>query len=128
MIGFKSKKMKVNLNQAIKATEKADTAEVLKTVDEDRKFAIQATIVRFVKHSISTGRPYSNYLISPFLCRIMKARKTMSNQALIQEVISQISTRFMPKIPDIKKAIDVLLEKEYMERVDGTKNMFAYVA
>ena len=32
------------------------------------------------------------------------------------------------KIPDIKKAIDVLLEKEYMERVDGAKNMFAYVA
>ena len=46
--GFKSKKMKVNLNQVIKATEKADTTEVLKTVDEDRKFAIQATIVRCV--------------------------------------------------------------------------------
>ena len=40
--------MKVNLNQVIKATEKADTNEVLKTVDEDRKFAIQATIVRYV--------------------------------------------------------------------------------
>ena len=58
----------------------------------------------------------------------MKARKTMSNQDLIREVIAQISTRFMPKIPDIKKAIEVLLDKEYMERVDGTKNMFAYVA
>jgi Cullin, a subunit of E3 ubiquitin ligase len=33
----------------------------------------------------------------------MKARKTMKNQALIQEVISQISQRFAPKIPDIKK-------------------------
>jgi hypothetical protein len=27
----------------------------------------------------------------------------MKNQALIQEVISQISQRFAPKIPDIKK-------------------------
>ena len=35
--------------------------------------------------------------------RIMKARKTMKNQALIQEVISQISQRFAPNIPDIKK-------------------------
>lgn len=35
----------------------------------------------------------------------MKARKTMKNQALIQEVISQISQRFAPKIPDIKKVI-----------------------
>lgn len=33
----------------------------------------------------------------------MKARKTMKNQALIQEVISQITQRFAPKIPDIKK-------------------------
>jgi Cullin protein neddylation domain len=35
----------------------------------------------------------------------MKARKTMKNQPLIQEVISQISQRFTPKIPDIKKVI-----------------------
>jgi hypothetical protein len=33
----------------------------------------------------------------------MKARKTMKNQQLIQEVIAQISQRFQPKIPDIKK-------------------------
>ena len=37
----------------------------------------------------------------------MKARKTMKNQALIQEVISQISQRFAPKIPDIKKVCDI---------------------
>ena len=58
----------------------------------------------------------------------MKARKTMTNLALIQEVISQISRHFQPKIPNIKKTINVLLEKEYIERVDGAKNMFAYVA
>ena len=39
----------------------------------------------------------------------MKARKTMKNQQLIQEVISQISTRFAPKIPDIKK-VGLLVE------------------
>ncbi|KIM65778.1 hypothetical protein SCLCIDRAFT_1211764 [Scleroderma citrinum Foug A] len=102
---FKSKKIRVNLNQPIKAEVKAESSEVLKTVDEDRKYVIQATIVR-----------------------IMKARKTMKNQALIQEVISQISQRFAPKIPDIKKAIDTLLEKEYIERVEGTRDTFAYVA
>ena len=40
------------------------------------------------------------------LFSIMKARKTMKNQPLIQEVISQISQRFAPKIPDIKKVGD----------------------
>lgn len=38
----------------------------------------------------------------------MKARKTMKNQPLIQEVISQISQRFAPKIPDIKKVCAIL--------------------
>ncbi|KAF8885741.1 Cullin repeat-like-containing domain protein [Infundibulicybe gibba] len=91
--GFKSKKIRVNLNLPIKAEVKAESSDVLKAVDEDRKYVIQATIVR-----------------------IMKARKTMKNQGLIQEVISQISQRFAPKIPDIKK------------RVDGSKDTFAYVA
>ncbi|TFK73584.1 Cullin-domain-containing protein [Pluteus cervinus] len=102
---FKSKKIRVNLNLPIKTETKAESTEVLKTVDEDRKYVIQATIVR-----------------------VMKARKTMKNQALIQEVISQITQRFAPKIPDIKKAIDTLLEKEYIERVEGTRDTFAYVA
>ncbi|PFH50426.1 hypothetical protein AMATHDRAFT_61141 [Amanita thiersii Skay4041] len=103
--GFKSKKIRVNLNLPIKAEVKAESSDVLKAVDEDRKYVIQATIVR-----------------------IMKARKTLKNQVLIQEVISQISQRFAPRIPDIKKAIETLLEKEYIERVDGSKDTFAYVA
>jgi cullin 1 len=57
----------------------------------------------------------------------MKVRKTMKNQVFIQEVISQISQRFAPKIPDIKKAIETLLEKEYIECVDESKDTFAYV-
>ncbi|RXW24442.1 hypothetical protein EST38_g1443 [Candolleomyces aberdarensis] len=102
---FKSKKIRVNLNQPIKSDTKAESTEVMKTVDEDRKYVIQATIVR-----------------------IMKARKTMKNQALLDEVISQLTQRFTPKVPDIKKAIDTLLEKDYIERVDGTRDTFAYLA
>jgi cullin 1 len=48
--GFKSKKIRVNLNQPIKAEVKAETSDVMKSVDEDRKYVIQATIVRFVRH------------------------------------------------------------------------------
>lgn len=93
----------MNLNLPIKAEVKAEAVDVLKAVDEDRKYVIQATIVR-----------------------IMKARKTLKNQALIQEVISQISQRFTPKIPDIKKAIETLLEKEYIERAEGQRDVSVY--
>ena len=44
----------MNLNQPIKAEVKAESSDVLKTVDEDRKYVIQATIVRsvvFLRHS-----------------------------------------------------------------------------
>ena len=37
----------MNLNQPIKAEIKAESSDVLKTVDEDRKYVIQATIVRY---------------------------------------------------------------------------------
>ena len=46
LIDFKSKKIRINLNMPIKAEQKAESTDVLKTVDEDRKYVIQATIVR----------------------------------------------------------------------------------
>jgi cullin 1 len=45
--------------------------------------------------------------------------QTMKHVALVQEVTAQISTKFTPKVPEIKKAIDHLLDKEYLERTEG---------
>lgn len=41
--------IRVQLNMPVKSESKAEAADVMKTVDEDRRLVIQATIVRIMK-------------------------------------------------------------------------------
>ena len=46
----------------------------------------------------------------------MKSRKEMDHNVLIAEVTSQLTSRFLPSPNVIKKRIESLIEREFLER------------
>lgn len=91
---FKAKKLKINFSSLVRGTDNTkDQEEAEKEINDDRKMYLKACIVR-----------------------IMKTRKTLAHNMLINEVIQQTHQRFSAKIADIKKCIDELVDKEYLAR------------
>ena len=89
---------------ATKETE-GEKLETRQKVDEDRKPQIDAALVR-----------------------VMKSRKEMDHNALIAEVTSQLSARFLPSPNVIKKRIESLIEREFLERDKDNWRKYKYVA
>ena len=74
-------------------------------IHHERKFAVQAAIVR-----------------------VLKSRRSMSYPDLLREVGSVLSGRFKPTAQDVKTNLEVLLEKEFVERSADDPNIFLYVS
>ena len=79
--------------------------EARERVDEDRKHEMDAAIVR-----------------------IMKARKRIAHSALLNETISLLRHRFLATSQQIKKRIEHLIERDYIQRDKDEKNVYLYVA
>lgn len=83
-------------------TERKETNE---KIEEERKNQIEACIVR-----------------------VMKDRKRLSHNELVNEVIKQLLGRFGPNPLVVKKRIESLIDREYLERDGEQRNVYNYLA
>jgi len=79
--------------------------KVVEDVNKDRRYAIDAAIVR-----------------------TMKSRKQLPHQQLVLEVVQQLSRMFKPDFKVIKKRVEDLIAREYLERDPDNPNLFRYLA
>ncbi len=60
------------------------------------------------------------------IVRIMKTRKTLSHSLLISELVSMLTFPTSPS--DLKKRIESLIDREYMERDKTNMQVYNYLA
>lgn len=68
------------------------------------------------------------HLVEAAIVRIMKARKSLHHNDLIAEVTKQLSVRFVPTPQFVKKRIESLIEREYLERSEDDRRVYVYMA
>ncbi|PXF49024.1 Cullin-3 [Gracilariopsis chorda] len=67
-------------------------------------------------------------VIDTVIVRIMKHRKVLEHNQLIAEVTKELESKFEPNTQDIKKRIESLVEREYLERQKEKRQVYQYVA
>lgn len=68
------------------------------------------------------------YQIDAAIVRIMKMRKSLTHNLLISELYQQLNGQFQVKPVDLKKRIESLIDRDYMERDKNNANSYNYVA
>ncbi|KLT44674.1 ubiquitin-protein ligase [Cutaneotrichosporon oleaginosum] len=102
---FTSERMKFKINQIQQDLSAEESRQTNEQVALDRVSVLEATIVR-----------------------IMKGRKKLTLQLLIDAVVSDISKRFPPDVKEIKKRVESLIDREFLKRDVEDKNVLHYLA
>ncbi|KAI3505757.1 hypothetical protein L1887_27981 [Cichorium endivia] len=92
------------LNMQIPITPDDEKKKVIEDVDQDRQYTIEASIVR-----------------------IMKYRKVHGYQQLLLECVEQMKRIFKPDQEAIKKRIEDLITREFLERDNEDRNLLRYL-
>uniref|UniRef100_UPI00398E74BC cullin-4A-like isoform X2 n=1 Tax=Pristiophorus japonicus TaxID=55135 RepID=UPI00398E74BC len=100
---FKHKLFRIKINQIQMKETVEEQTSTTERVFQDRQYQIDAAIVR-----------------------IMKMRKTLSHNLLVSELYNQL--KFPVKPGDLKKRIESLIDRDYMERDKDNANQYHYVA
>ncbi|XP_004704475.2 cullin-4A isoform X1 [Echinops telfairi] len=100
---FKHKLFRIKINQIQMKETVEEQVSTTERVFQDRQYQIDAAIVR-----------------------IMKMRKTLSHNLLVSELYNQL--KFPVKPGDLKKRIESLIDRDYMERDKDNPNQYHYVA
>jgi cullin-4 len=120
--GFQSDRIKFRINQIQQDM----------SAEEDRKTNEQIVIDRVS-------------VLEAVIVRIMKARKKLTLQLLIDQVVTDVSKRFPPDVKEIKKRMENLIEREvrvivvqlkislisllqFLKRDEGDRNLLHYLA
>lgn len=105
-LSFKHNLFKIRLPIAhAKETKINEKSDVIEKVDEDRRHMVEATIVK-----------------------VMKTRRRLDHNSLITETTKILSQKFNPDPTMIKKRIESLIEREYMERDADDRRYYKYIA
>ena len=105
-MGFRHNMYKIRVPIAhAKENKQIEKAEVSDKVDEDRRHMIEATIVK-----------------------VMKTRRKIEHNALILEATKILQQKFSPDPSMIKKRIESLIDREYMERDNEDRRFYKYIA
>ncbi|KAK4753573.1 hypothetical protein SAY87_001677 [Trapa incisa] len=103
---FVSKFYKVKIGTIVAQKEsEPEKQETRQRVEEDRKPQIEAAIVR-----------------------IMKSRRVLDHNNIITEVTKLLQSRFLANPTEIKKRIESLIERDFLERDNVDRKLYRYLA